>query len=49
LDKPHELDDETIKVYVRVVGINEDFIWNMANDSLLTSSTKVLKSLILIL
>lgn len=33
LEKRAELDDETIKVYARVLDINEIFIRNMADDS----------------
>lgn len=33
LEKRAELDDETIKVYARVLVINEIFIRNMADDS----------------
>ena len=34
LEKRQELDDETIKVYAKVVGIDEQFIRNMTDDSL---------------
>lgn len=34
LERRQELDDETIAVYARVLGIDEDFIRNMADDSL---------------
>lgn len=34
LEKRQELDDEVIKVYARVVGIDEYFIRNMVDDSL---------------
>ncbi|MEA5127368.1 MAG: helix-turn-helix transcriptional regulator [Proteiniphilum sp.] len=34
LEKRQELDDETIAVYARVVGIDEYFIRNMVDDSL---------------
>ena len=39
LEKRQELDDEVIKVYARVVGIDEYFIRNMVDDSLLEGST----------
>lgn len=39
LEKRQELDDEAIKVYARVVGIDEYFIRNMVDDSLLEGST----------
>lgn len=34
LEKRQELDDETIAVYAKVLGIDEDFIRNMTDDSL---------------
>ena len=34
LEKRQELDDETIAVYARVLGIDESFIRNMVDDSL---------------
>lgn len=34
LEKRQELDDETIAVYARVLGIDESFILNMTDDSL---------------
>ena len=34
LEKRQELDDEIIAVYARAVGIDEDFIRNMPDDSL---------------
>ncbi|MPM62284.1 hypothetical protein SDC9_109150 [bioreactor metagenome] len=39
LEKRQELDDEAINVYARVVGIDEYFIRNMVDDSLLEGST----------
>lgn len=39
LEKRQELDDEVIKVYARIVGIDEYFIRNMVDDSLLEGST----------
>ena len=38
LEKRQELDDETIKVYAKVVGIDEQFIRNMTDESLLEGS-----------
>lgn len=38
LERRQELDDETIAVYAKVLGIDEDFIRNMADDSLPESS-----------
>ncbi len=35
LEKRQELDDEVIKVYARIVGIDEYFIRNMVDDSIL--------------
>ena len=39
LEKRQELDDETIAVYAKVLGIDEDFIRNMVDESLLEGST----------
>ena len=39
LEKRRELDDETIAVYAKVVGIDEYFIRNMVDESLLEGST----------
>ncbi len=38
LEKRRELDDETIAVYAKVVGIDEYFIRNMVDESLLEGS-----------
>lgn len=38
LEKRQELDDKTIAVYARVVGIDEYFIRNMVDESLLEGS-----------
>ncbi|OJV32204.1 MAG: hypothetical protein BGO33_02765 [Bacteroidia bacterium 43-41] len=35
LEKRQELDDEVIKVYAKIVGIDEYFIRNMVDDSIL--------------
>jgi transcriptional regulator with XRE-family HTH domain len=39
LEKRRELDDETIEVYARIVGIDEQFIRNMVDDSLQEGSS----------